>query len=280
MSTAAPVADADSVSSAGGINLAAPVVSTGNAAYGNVDTAGDSAVGIDTTAANIGKKGIPNGAADKGGINVRQGRRIQVDGFLLEWSGADTRVWPGSLWRWDAVSTVDGVAGYVSLPVKNHKTARPLDGRVDMGAGANVGTDINADTAVNAAPACTDWVFTISAANTGRSFDMKIPERLAGENFAVDRGAFDSGDALTAEWVVPWDFLDDGGDADVYALTLSAASACGDTLPPVSLSVAAPGTPRSPSGLLTQLAMVIMVAALTVTLAVLRKRSIRKFTCQ
>jgi hypothetical protein len=177
-----------------------------------------------------------------GGVSdVRQGRRIQADGFLLEWVSADARAWPGSAWKWDAVSTADGVAGYVT-----------------------------------ANPNCRDWTFAIRAANTGKAFSARIPGPPSGEFFAFDKGAFDAGGPLTAEWLAPWEFFDDDGDADVYELTVSAVSACGDTLPPLTLSIKDPKSPRAPESLLTKIVMFVLIAALTVVLAAIRRKRINR----
>jgi len=176
---------------------------------------------------------------------VRRGRKIQVDGFLLEWRGADANVWPGSDWRWDAVSTADGVAGYVSLP-----------------AGAN-----------------SDWVFELKAVNTGKSLEINLPGRPSGKYFAFDKEDFDAGGPLTAEWVVPWEFFDDGDgeDSATYKLSISASGKTGGgALHPLVLTVAVPEEPRAPSGPLTRLSMIVIIAALTVTLIVIRRRQMRE----
>jgi hypothetical protein len=179
-----------------------------------------------------------------GDVNgVRRGRRIQADGFLLEWRGADARAWPGSAWRWDALSTADGVAGY-----------------------------FEADTG---AAGCRDWAFAVRAAKAGKALSMRIPGPPSGGFFAFDREAFDAGGALRAEWIVPWEFFDDAGDPDAYELSVSAVSACGDTLQPLVLSVKDPKSPGAPEGLLTKIVMIVLVAALTVILAAVRRKKIK-----
>jgi hypothetical protein len=178
-----------------------------------------------------------------GGANdVRQGRRTQVDGFLLEWDAAAARPWPGSAWKWDAVSAPDGVAGYASL-----------DNKV-----------------------CPEWTLAIRAANTGKGFSMRIPGPPSGDFFAFDKALFDSAGAIAAEWAAPWEFFDDGGDADVYEMTISAVSACGDTLQPLTLSIKDPKSPAAPNSLLTKAVMVVLIAALTVVLAAIRRKRINR----
>jgi hypothetical protein len=200
---------------------------------------------------------------------VRRGRKIQVDGFLLEWRGADANVWPGSDWRWDAVSTADGVAGYVSLPA-------------GVVAGGNKGIDTGNASSVNRdnnGSANSDWVFELKAVNTGKSLEINLPGRPSGKYFAFDKEDFDAGGPLTAEWVVPWEFFDDGDgeDSAAYKLSISASGKTGGgALHTLVLTVAVPEEPRAPSGPLTRLSMIVIIAALTVTLAVIRRRQMRE----
>ncbi|MDR2694650.1 MAG: hypothetical protein LBB74_10630 [Chitinispirillales bacterium] len=249
---------------------------------------GKKGVAVDDVAASVAKQlgylGVSQSGAvvkqdstdtvDKKSINlVRRGRKIQVDGFLLEWRGAEANVWPEAKWLWDAVSTVEGVAGYVSLPA----------GGVDTGinTGSNPGIDavdnaaaVNNDTGIDMSYR-RDWIFTLRAVNTGRSLEIKLPGRPSGEFFAFDKGEFDAGGPLTAEWVVPWEFFDDGDDSDGYKLSISATGG-GGALRPLVLTVEVPREPRAPSGLLTRLAMLVLIAALTVTLVVIRRRQMRE----
>jgi len=202
-------------------------------------------------------------AADKKEINlVRRGRKIQVDGFLLEWRGADANVWPGSNWRWDAVSTAEGVAGYVSLPAG-----------IGSG-GGNAGINDSASAAADS-----DWVFEIKAVNTGKSLEINLPGQPSGKYFAFDKEDFDAGGSLTAEWVVPWEFFNDGDgeDSATYKLSISVSGKTGGgALRPLVLTVVVPEEPQTPSGPLTRFAMIVIIAALTVTLVVVRRRQMRE----
>jgi len=209
---------------------------------------------------------------DKKDINVvRRGRKIQVDGFLLEWRGEDVNTWPGSSWLWDAVSTADGVAGYVSLPAGIHTVNNAGNNVVD----SVVNDAVKNDSGINTS-SCSDWVLTVQAVNTGKTLTIKLPGQPTGEFFAFDKGAFDAGGPLTAEWVVPWDFFDDGSDADAYELSINAANAVAGALRPLVLSVEAPGEPQAPSGLFTRLTMVVLIAALTIALVVVRRRQMKE----
>lgn len=233
-------------------------------------------------------------------VSVRQGRKIQVDGFLLEWSEAGARAWPGSAWRWDAVSTADGVAGYVSLPAENIKLAdsginigintgvddsingisKSINAVINAGADGGINNVVNnnidngTDATVNKTVFATVWTFTVRAANTGRAVEMRIPGRPSGEFFAFDKEAFDRGGALTAEWIIPWEFFDEDEDADAYELTLTASSAAGP-LPPITISAPAPKTPAAP-GLLTRIIMIALIAVLTIALIIVRRKQMRE----
>jgi hypothetical protein len=267
--------------------VAAAVIITDGAFAGAVEGISDSGInniGIDDNGIN--NNGIRNNDSGINGDNIginnnndginpipininRKGRAVQVDGFLLVWDAGSSRRWAGSSWTWDAVITAHGIAGYFS---------HPGPGGVDS---SNAGI-INADEPPKpkGAPKCHSWTFTFSDAVTKKSFTITIPEESSGEFFAFDNGTFDSIGALTVEWLVPWSFFEDDagedGDADAYALALSAA--CGAAaLPPMNVSVASPKSPKAPAGIGTQIAMVAITAALTVALAHHRRRKIREF---
>lgn len=56
---------------------------------------------------------------------IREGRPIQCDGFLLEWIAADSRsMGTDSGPRWDAVRTIDGIAGSCTLRRIPHAAQR------------------------------------------------------------------------------------------------------------------------------------------------------------
>lgn len=231
--------------------------------------------------------------ADTKSVNIRQGRKIQVDGFLLEWKEADARSWPNTAWLWDAVSTADGVAGYVSLPkeaITDGTNTRVNEGINNDGVNNDSGINTNANTGINNSintnitdsginksvdPNAAVWVFSFRAANTGKTVEGRIPGTPSGEFFAFDKEAFDRGESLTAEWIVPWRFFDDGEDADAYTLTISATNAA-DSLPTITISAAPPQTPSAPTGLMTNIAMITIVAILTVVLTLHRRKQMRE----
>ena len=136
-------------------------------------------------------------SADVSANVERRGRRVEIDGFLLEWNRQDARKWDDSLWTWDAVNTAEGAAGYFSA---------------------------------QGARACSSWAFTISA--DGKALGIKVPEEAAANFFAFDRGSFESEGIYAIEWLVPWGII--GSD---NVITLNAANVCGDTLETLRLSV-------------------------------------------
>ena len=170
----------------------------------------------------------------------RHGRRVQVDGFLLEWDGAAAQRWGGSSWSWDAVNTVEGVAGYFALRTP---------------------------------PECASWVFTIAIPDTGKTFEMRIPEQAAGDFFAFDRSSYESENTYAAEWLIPWSAFGDG-DIHIYTLVLNAASACvdesADTLPTTVLTIHRAPPPTGSSS--AYIVMMVSVTILTVILMARRRR--------
>ncbi len=167
----------------------------------------------------------------------RQGKRIQTDGFLLEWSSKTARQW-GESWHWDAVNTPEGVAGYFS----------------------------SGDNAV-----CSAWVFSIEPSGAQKEFEIRIPEKMRGEFYTVDEQRFDSLNAVTVEWVIPWSALDTTGG---YALSISAKSSCGDTLDPLLLT----GSRQRNISLITPrlITQALLIVILLVVYFYIRKKVIKK----
>ena len=166
----------------------------------------------------------------------RHGRRVQVDGFLLEWNGDNARGWT-DVWRWDALVTPDGVAGYV---------------------------------ASRGAPECGGWVFGVKQEN-GAEITIRAPDGHTTGNAVFDRDGFEREGIYNIEWLVPRDAAN-GGGASVYSavITLTAANICGDTLPPVVIRVVREERPRKsvPAAMITMGS----AAVLTVIIAVLRRK--------
>ena len=125
------------------------------------------------------------------------GKRIQTDGFLMEWSSKTVKKWyRDSLWYWDAINTPDGVSGY-----------------------------IRSKNAVN----CSSWVFTIDPYGDTTPLNIRIPYDSASESYCLDYHVYDSLKLITFEWVLPWKSIEVDSDG-VYSVRVTAKSECGDSL--------------------------------------------------
>ena len=129
------------------------------------------------------------------------GKRVQLDGFLLEWKTRNALTWgkDDQKWYWGAMNTPEGLAGY-------------LLSKGDM--------------------KCRNWVFTI---NTGKAGPVSIfvPDSTHRSPYYATDDKFTEGNGgQTVEWVIPWDVV--GIDSlGAYAVKLSAENGCGDTLDPM-----------------------------------------------
>jgi hypothetical protein len=142
---------------------------------------------------------------------TRTGKRIQLDGFLIDWKENGRRAWGGSGgWYWDALNTPEGVAGYFS----------------------------------NAAARCSAWTFSLVAlAGASGPRVIAVTDTGSGtmQDFScVSREPRDSAAAVTVEWILPWDSVALDSDG-TYAVQVAGASACGDTLQPMLLAGSAGG---------------------------------------
>jgi hypothetical protein len=134
----------------------------------------------------------------------KSGRRIQLDGFLLDWVQKGQRVWKGSNgWVWDAVNTPEGLAGYFHC------------GMV----------------------ACSSWTFYADLHHLKtRPWEMRLADssQSGDHNFVAVRSARNNRFTITFEWVIPWDSLSMDASGG-YALNIAGESGCGDTLEPFLL---------------------------------------------
>ncbi|MDR3013261.1 MAG: hypothetical protein LBU70_08640 [Chitinispirillales bacterium] len=185
---------------------------------------------------------------------TRQGRRVEIDGFLLEWDLGAARRWhPSSPWTWDAVNTADGLAGYFAL----HAAQQACTAAVSE----------------ETPDAPLPWTFAVTAVNTGKSIKFTVPNQVRGENFAFDVSSFESDGYYIMEWIVPWNFWGNGGGANRYTLTLNGHSACNDTLPTIILT-AAPKSARS-SGSWAMYVTMLLAGVMTLALVSIRRRGRR-----
>ena len=104
---------------------------------------------------------------------LRDGRKIMRDGFLMEWSLKTASVWGGdSIWRYDAIATSEGLAGYVQLLAPN---------------------------------GCRRKELIIAVDSTVVEHIALPPDTLQGGRFwRADRSMFATDSTYTIEWLVPW----------------------------------------------------------------------------
>jgi hypothetical protein len=134
---------------------------------------------------------------------TKTGRRVQLDGFLLEWikdsakaMGVDSR------WTWDALNTKEGLTGYFKAPAAT---------------GA-------------------DWTFTFlpERLSSYSKMQMFFSPDSSRPFYRVSQPGNSLDSSITAEWVIPWKniSLDSSGD---YKVGIVAFNSRGDTLPAMVL---------------------------------------------
>lgn len=131
----------------------------------------------------------------------KTGRRVQLDGFLLEWikDSAKTLA-PGARWTWDALNTKEGLTGYFKAP-------------------ASIGNN---------------WTFTFLPQRLSSYSKMTLfflPD-FAQSFFRVSQPGASLDSSMVAEWVIPWQsiLLDSSGE---YSVGVVAFNKSGDTLPAI-----------------------------------------------
>jgi hypothetical protein len=123
----------------------------------------------------------------------QQGKKIQLDGFLLEWKSENAHTFAGDgRLLWDAVNTTEGLAGYVKMVMTD--SCRP------------VALVICADTA-----SCAD----ISLRKDSMQTAGAVMYAAAGDSLSK-----------TVEFIVPWN----EHGPDTIQVMLTAVSECGDTI--------------------------------------------------
>lgn len=179
---------------------------------------------------------------------IREGRKIQLDGFLMDWMEKNRQPWSGSTqWSWDAVNTEEGVAGYFH--------------------------------AAGAAP-CSSWVFTVDDGSHGpREMVVSNVNGVDGSWYRVNLNRQGGGNQVmvTVEWLLPWDSIAIGPDGSC-AIQISGKSACGDSLEPVLLT----GRKKAASGnlpgrFIERLGLIVVLLAVFIVLQLkIRKKRLRK----
>lgn len=133
----------------------------------------------------------------------KYGRRIQLDGFLLEWNAQTAKPWKNNNQTWfiDAVNTEEGLAGY-----------------------------FRSDSSVS----CSSWFFTFSQPSVKQIFKIQFPNS-GNEFYKSDPKLYDSLGIITIEWVIPWKQISYDSTGK-YSLFITGNSNCGDSLPQFQIS--------------------------------------------
>jgi hypothetical protein len=136
---------------------------------------------------------------------ARDGRQIQLDGFLLEWKKADSRpLTVDSLWSWDVMNTKEGLTGYFKAEQKL---------------------------------ICKSWTFRLLPCRLSpyQSMEMHLDSTGSQSFYRVTHSDEGQNVAVACEWIVPWkDICHDS--TGTYQVGLFAYDTCGDTIPPVILT--------------------------------------------
>ena len=137
-------------------------------------------------------------------ITIEQsGRKIQKDGFLLEWPQKNSRVWNSDhLVTWDAVNTTEGLAGYFRFG------QLPGSGQWQIHAYIKDGMRF-------------EWL--LDSTGTG------------GPTYAVDRKVAAGTSTGTIEFILPWNTIALQPDSS-YHIAFTALSPAGDTLAPLYIA--------------------------------------------
>lgn len=123
------------------------------------------------------------------------GRRIQLDGFLIEWNAKSANLWKNTQnWYYDILNTPEGLAGYI---------------RSDSSLG------------------CKEWFFTFDLSKS-KNLNIVVP---SGEKdfYKQDRKLYDSLGLISIEWLIPWNEIEIDNSGK-YTLSLTGVSRYGDSL--------------------------------------------------
>jgi hypothetical protein len=137
--------------------------------------------------------------------SVRMGRKIQLDGFLLDWSSKEANQWDsGKKWFWDAVQTSEGLAGYF-------RSSDSLQ--------------------------CKHWVFSFSSADTSNKIATVVINNdslSSSAYYQIDLGLYQNSRIFTCEWLIPYAELKVDTSKNYYC-HISGVSGCQDTLQTIVL---------------------------------------------
>lgn len=179
---------------------------------------------------------------------VRDGRKIQLDGFLMDWIEKHRQAWNGStFWSWDAVNTEEGVAGYFH--------------------------------AAGAAP-CSSLVFKVDdGRHVTRDMVVSGVNGVESTLYCVNlnqerRGGYGT---ITVEWLLPWDSIATDVNG-TYSINFRGSSNCGDSLSPIFLTGRRFSVQNSRPGYFNvRLGLIIALLAVFIVLQMrIRKKTPRK----
>ena len=150
----------------------------------------------------------------------------------------------GDSWRWDALRTPEGLAGYLRS-----------EGKLK----------------------CTEWKFSFET-QKGNTIPVSIPvPSVDSDYYKVDRKTLDSLQTVSIEWVIPWNRMDTTG-AGKFTLLVNGVSACGDTLKEIVLT----GSEGNKTGIITlpivvQGVLIVILAAIYIIVKIrIRNQTARK----
>jgi hypothetical protein len=174
------------------------------------------------------------------------GRKIQLDGFLLEWNSKIAHIWGSdSQFIWDAINTPEGIAGYIHS---------------------------------KSTVSCKKWNFSIKAENSSTEALLITVNKDSLVNqssmYQIDLQSIENSGVITVEWLLPWNMagVDSTGK---YQLTLKGFSACGDSLQQISMTGSSK-TPKTTSVWKGAAIRVVAIAALSVIFIMMRGKIRRK----
>ncbi|MBN1757646.1 MAG: hypothetical protein JW863_04980 [Chitinispirillaceae bacterium] len=125
---------------------------------------------------------------------IRESRKIQLDGFLMEWSPATAAQWGSDTsWRYDVMATPEGIAGYLRV-------------RLTQGC-ARVRLCFSPDSGDSAA------------------ITLPVDSAASATYFRVDRSMIGEDSTCTVEWLFPWPA---GHNPVMTPFSLSVAGTCGE----------------------------------------------------
>lgn len=172
-------------------------------------------------------------------VNIdRSGRRIQLDGFLMDWNEKNKHPWGGSaVWTWDAVKTTEGIAGYF------HAKSAP----------------------------CSSWTFYIDPRHAS-SRPIALRSGAGSSMYRTAGSLHDGSFAVTFEWIIPWDSLSIDG-AGTFAVNCAGVSGRGDTLRPLLMTGS---VSRKPDWLPSRFTERVVLIGVLLVLFLVLQRKVRK----